>query len=80
MSKSSILEGLRPSRLMGQPSVQEMLDQAAASDELDVALKHLADATRSNVNIHTKVRHRQSSGAIKLVTLPPPVLLSTLAE
>lgn len=77
MSKNSFLDGLRPSRLMGQPSVQEMLDQAAASGELDDALKHLAEATRSNVDVHTKVRRSQSSGMLKLVTLPPPPLVST---
>lgn len=76
MPKTSFLEGLRPSRLMGQLSVQEMLDQAAAEDELDVALKRLTEATNANVQATTAVRRSQSSGSLKLVaTMPPPALV-----
>ena len=75
MPKISFLEGLRPSRLMGQLSVQEMLKQVTASEELDEALKRLTDATNANVQVCTKVRRSQSSGTLRLVTIPPPPVL-----
>lgn len=52
-------------------SVQGLLKQAAASDELDDALKHLTEATRANEKVCTEVQRSQSSSALKLVTLPP---------
>lgn len=55
-------------------SVQELLAQAEASDKLDDALKHLAKATNANKKVCTQVQRSQSSGALKLVTLPPPPL------
>ena len=75
MPKTSFLEGLRPSRLMGQPSVKEMLDQVTAEDVFDESLKRLAEATKANVQVCTQVRRSQSSGTLKLVTLPPPALV-----
>lgn len=72
MPKRSFLNHLRPSRLMGALSVPEMVAQATADDELDLALQRLAEATRDNEVVCTKVRRRQSSGSLKLVSTPPP--------
>lgn len=79
MAKTSIFDGLRPSRLMGKLSVQEMLDQTVASDELDEALKRLTEATNANVQATTAVRRSQSSGALKLVATIPPQALPSAA-
>jgi hypothetical protein len=59
---------LRPSRKKKRergPS-EEAVDQT-----LDDALKSLADATKANIVACEKVRKRQSSGSLKLVSIPP---------
>lgn len=70
--RGSFLSGLRPSRLMGTLSVPEMVAQATADDELDIALQRLTEATKQNEAVCRKVQRRQSSGAIKLVSVMPP--------
>ena len=59
----------RSSLLLGasEPSLQ-----AAAESAFDIALERLAEATSANEEVCTKVRRRQSSGTLKLVTVPPP--------
>ena len=73
--RPSLFSGLRPSRLMGSRSVPEMVAQATADDELDIALQRLTEATKQNEDVCRKVRRRQSSGALKLVTVPPGALV-----
>lgn len=59
------------------PSVQEMVDQVTASDELDQALQKLTEATRENERACRKVQARQSSGELKLwLSIPPPSVLA----
>lgn len=70
--RSSLFSGLRPSRLMGTLSVPEMVAQATADDELDIAIRLLAEATKQNEDVCRKVRRRQSSGTLKLVSVMPP--------
>ena len=66
-STKSVFDSLRPSRKKRErgPS-EEVVDQA-----LDDALKSLADATKANIAACEKVRRRQSSGKLKLVSVPP---------
>ena len=60
----NIFDSLRPGR-----SKEVSLPEESA---LDIALQRLADATRANAEVCDKVRRRQSSGALKLVSVPPP--------
>jgi hypothetical protein len=46
--------------------IEEVADQ-----QLDEALQRLSEATDANAEMCEKVRRRQSSGRLKLVSLPP---------
>lgn len=46
--------------------IEEVADQ-----KLDEALQRLADATKVNTEMCEKVRRRQSSGRLKLISMPP---------
>lgn len=46
--------------------VEEVADQ-----KLDEALQRLAEATKVNTEMCERVKRRQSSGRLKLVSLPP---------
>jgi hypothetical protein len=63
----SIFDGLRPSRKNPAKPID-----AVADHKLDAALERLADATRVNTEMVQRVRVRQSSGQIKIVTTPTP--------
>lgn len=78
MRKNSFLD--LPSWLMGRRPAQSTLKQAAADSKLDDALKHLTEATLANKKVCTEVQRSQSSGSLKLVTLPPPPLWISPAE
>lgn len=60
----SIFDGLRPSHKNDVKPIDEIADY-----KLDEALARLADATRDNEVMVQRVRRRQSSGQIKLLTL-----------
>jgi hypothetical protein len=62
----SLIESLRPKKRERGPS------EAVVDQQLDDALKALADATRRNEEVVKRVRRRQSSGKLKLVNVPEP--------
>lgn len=63
----SIFDALRPKKRRRQ----EQLSEEVVDEALDDALKNLAEATRENIAACAQVRKRQSSGKLKLVSLPP---------
>ena len=70
-----LLDSLRPSALMSRASRRnkERLSVEEVTDKnLDDALQRLTVATASNIEVCKKVKRRQSSGKLKLVT-PPKV-------
>jgi hypothetical protein len=64
----SLFDALRPGRKKRR---EQQLSEEVVDKELDDALKKLADATRRNTEAGEKLRERQSSGKLKLVSLPP---------
>ncbi len=64
----SIFDGLRPGKKKRR---EQRLSEAVVDKELDDALKKLAAATRRNTEASETLRKRQSSGRLKLVSLPP---------
>ena len=63
MADSSLFKGLWPSK-------KKPLDEVA-EQQLDAALERLAQSMTDNNEVCARVRARQNSGSLKLVSIPP---------
>jgi len=66
-------ETQRPSVFRGLWPRDRREPDAVADQALDEALERLAHSLQQNVEVCAKVRRRQSSGSIRIVTVPPTV-------